>query len=72
MLFYTILGLDWANSNVFWPFLMVLRQFLGYLEAILKVLRQYLVILDSIKNLGSASAVTQWLPTLKQAYLNVI
>ena len=49
---------------------MVLRQFLGYLEAILKVLRQYLVILDSIKNLGSASAVTQWLPTLKQAYSN--
>ena len=51
---------------------MVLRQFLGYLEAILKALRQYLVILSLMENLGSASAVTQWLPTLKQAYLNVI
>ena len=63
MLFYTILGLDWAKFNVFWPILMVLRQFFT-------LLRQCLIKLSLMENLGSASAVTQWLPALKQAYFN--
>ena len=43
---------------------MVLRQFFT-------LLRQCLIKLSLMENLGSASAVTQWLPTLKQAFSNV-